>query len=60
MANPQEAWFAGNAPKVDGYEAPECPHGFLRFDFEHNRYDSSYRCTECDKQFVVRINLEEE
>lgn len=58
MAN--EAWFEEAGPEVQGFEAPDCPHGMLRFEMGHNRTDSSYRCTECDAHFIAKIDSPDE
>ena len=60
MANPQEAWFEKTRPEVSGFEFEECPHGFLKFEQQHNRTDASYSCTECGKTFVAKTIEEDE
>lgn len=60
MSPAGKAWFEDQALKVDNFEKPDCPHGFLRFEMGHNRTDSSYRCTECNMHFIARMDDPEE
>jgi hypothetical protein len=54
------AWFTNQEIPVQGFERTACPHGLTLKVQEHNRTDSTYKCTECGQEMVAKIIEEDE
>lgn len=49
MAKENEAWFQEAKTAVEGFEAPDCPHGQLFRNSGDNEFE--YICTRCGELF---------